>query len=87
MAPVSLFALALVLGSNAAASSSNRLPVRSIVKEGVVNSDRARLAQLSKKSHSKRASAVPVTNSGITYLASVGVGNPPTQYSKFGLLV
>ncbi|KAF7966324.1 hypothetical protein HWV62_39166 [Athelia sp. TMB] len=82
MAPASSFvALALVLGSGMSASALHTLPVRKIVKEGVVNSDRARMAELAKKAHSKRGSAVPVTNSGITYLASVGIGSPPTQYT------
>lgn len=61
--------------------------------KSVAHVDRARIAELSENILRKKRSedygkkppaalnkAVPVTSAGVAYLASVGVGSPPTQY-------
>lgn len=49
----------------------------------IANSDRARAAALRKnalaKNNGKRDGSVSVTNTAVTYTASVGIGSPATQ--------
>jgi len=54
----------------------------------IVRDDRARAAQLLALAESKssgtspvKRASVPITNKAVSYVASVGVGSPPTQYS------
>jgi hypothetical protein len=54
--------------------------------KNIAEADRARAQTLrhllfGAGSHTKRASAFPVSNQAVSYVANVGVGSPPTQYS------
>ncbi|KAG8221352.1 acid protease [Butyriboletus roseoflavus] len=47
----------------------------------IVEKDRARAQAMKQAAHlGKRSPSLPITNSGVTYTAEVGVGNPPISY-------
>lgn len=80
----SLLALALAFGG-ATANSIHSLPVRKSIHvgpEGILKRDLARRSELHKRAEKAASGAFPISNSGILYTASIGVGSPPTQYCK-----
>ncbi|KZP27550.1 aspartic proteinase [Athelia psychrophila] len=91
MFSASLFlSLVLLVDNSIATNPSGSLAFRKHLntnRDGktIAHTDRARVADLSRNTYKrgKRSSAVPVTNAGVAYTASVGVGSPPTNYTLF----
>lgn len=91
MFSASLFlSLVLLVDNSIATNPSGSLAFRKHLntnRDGktIAHTDRARVADLSRNTYKrgKRSSAVPVTNAGVAYTASVGVGSPPTNYSEY----
>jgi len=94
MAPLTSFVLAALIASVYAVPATNpaltTIPFAKRIQEenlvGLLQRDQARARALIKAAKQarlgKRASAgsIPATNEAVTYVASVGVGTPPTQF-------